>query len=123
MIIDVNRSEQIDKIVQEMRRGILIVAVLSQLHAAKYGYALISDLEVRGLTIDQGTLYPLLRRLEEQGLLDSTWDTEGTRPRRYYQINAAGAAVLAALKTEWQSLQETIDRLLMTGENDAEQLD
>lgn len=116
MTVDATHSDTVDKIVQEMRRGVLIVAVLSQLARAKYGYALIGDLDACGLTVDQGTLYPLLRRLEEQGLLDSTWNTDGTRPRRYYVINPAGAALLARLKPEWQALTHSVERLMQTGE-------
>lgn len=112
MIENDNQSETFDKIAQEMRRGILVVAVLSQLQTEKYGYALISDLEAHGLTIDQGTLYPLLRRLEGQGLLDSTWNTDGSRPRRYYVINDSGRTVLSQLVQEWRGLASTLDSLL-----------
>jgi DNA-binding PadR family transcriptional regulator len=113
MIKDANQLAAFEKIAQEMRRGILVVAVLSQLQTEKYGYALISDLETHGLTIDQGTLYPLLRRLEGQGLLDSTWNTDGSRPRRYYVINDTGRAVLAQLGEEWHTLASTLNSLLL----------
>lgn len=116
IMIDANQSEAFDKIVLEMRRGTLILAVLSRLQDEKYGYALITDLEARGLPIDQGTLYPLLRRLEGQGLLESNWNTDGSRPRRYYVISAGGRAVLAELKKEWQGLAATLDALLTEGD-------
>jgi PadR family transcriptional regulator PadR len=101
-----------EKLTQELRRGILVLATLSQLDEAKYGYALIDDLSKQGLEIDQGTLYPLLRRLEEQGLLESEWNVEGPRPRRYYQISPAGEKLLQALVAEWQALVDVMADLL-----------
>ena len=76
-----------EKFTQELRRGALVLAVLSQLKEARYGYALINQLAKQGLGIEQGTLYPLLRRPEEQGLLKSKWNVEGSHPRRYYVIS------------------------------------
>ena len=97
---------------QELRRGVLVLAVLSQLKEDKYGYALISSLAERGLAIDQGTLYPLLRRLESQGLLDSVWNVEGSRPRRYYVVSSQGARVLEALHADWLELIGVMNHLL-----------
>jgi PadR family transcriptional regulator, regulatory protein PadR len=97
---------------QELRRGLLVLATLSQLKKEKYGYALISSLAERGLEIDQGTLYPLLRRLESQGLLTSAWNVDGSRPRRYYVINPAGLRVLEALSADWRNLIEVMEDLL-----------
>lgn len=97
---------------QELRRGILVLATLSQLKEAKYGYALISSLAERDLEIDQGTLYPLLRRLESQGLLESAWNVEGSRPRRYYVISSLGLRVLEALSADWRDLIRIMDNLL-----------
>ena len=109
------------KLTQELRRGILVLATLSQLKEAKYGYALINNLSERGLDIEQGTLYPLLRRLESQGLLQSEWNVEGPRPRRYYEISPAGSILLELLKAEWGDLTTVMDGLLdgtsMRGEN------
>ena len=105
-------TETLDKISQELRRGVLILATLSQLRQEKYGYDLISHLAEQNLDIDQGTLYPLLRRLEAQGLLDSKWNVEGSRPRRYYVLNAAGEDMLNQLTSEWRSLTEVMERLL-----------
>ncbi len=100
------------KLTQELRRGILVLATLSQLKEAKYGYALINNLAERGLDIEQGTLYPLLRRLESQGLLQSEWNVEGSRPRRYYNISPAGLSLLELLKTEWRDLTTVMEVLL-----------
>jgi len=100
------------KLTQELRRGILVLATLSQLKEAKYGYALINNLSERGLDIEQGTLYPLLRRLESQGLLQSEWNVEGSRPRRYYEISPAGSSLLELLTAEWGDLTTVMDGLL-----------
>lgn len=104
--------EQYDKLTQELRRGILVLAALSQLKEEKYGYALISSLAEKGLDIEQGTLYPLLRRLEEQGLLESEWNVEGSRPRRYYQLNEDGRTILEDLTADWHQLTKVIEVLL-----------
>ncbi len=101
-----------EKLTQELRRGSLVLATLSQLDEPKYGYALIEDLSKRGLEIEQGTLYPLLRRLEEQGLLESEWNVAGSRPRRYYVISLDGQAIFEKLKTEWGQLSAVLDQLL-----------
>ena len=105
-----------DKLLLELRRGVLVLATLSRLDEAKYGYALIQELGEYGLEIEQGTLYPLLRRLEEQGLLVSEWNVEGSRPRRYYQLSPAGAEVLRGLSNDWWRLVETMAGLLETKE-------
>ena len=108
----IDRTPTYEKYASELRRGILILAALSQLKEEKYGYALIDELGKQGLDIDQGTLYPLLRRLEDQGLLDSTWNVEGSRPRRYYAINATGEALLNELTAEWRQLTGVMEALL-----------
>ena len=105
-------SELLAKLTQELRRGILVLATLSQLKEAKYGYALINILAESGLDIEQGTLYPLLRRLESQGLLQSEWNVEGSRPRRYYAINPAGLRLLELLMAEWRDLTTVMGGLL-----------
>ena len=107
-------TEVHEKLSQELRRGILVLATLSQLDEAKYGYALIEELSKRGLEIDQGTLYPLLRRLEDQGLLESEWNVEGSRPRRYYQISSAGTQLLDMLIKEWRMLVGVMEEILFT---------
>jgi len=115
MMNDKELSTILEKLTQELRRGSLVLATLSQLQEPKYGYALIDDLSKQGLNIEQGTLYPLLRRLEDQGLLQSEWNVDGSRPRRYYVISSDGARVLMALTTEWGQLAEVINRLLDDG--------
>jgi PadR family transcriptional regulator PadR len=105
-------TASVDKLTQELRRGALVLATLSQLKEARYGYALIDQLGRRGLMIDQGTLYPLLRRLEEQGLLQSEWRLEGSRPRRYYVISPTGEDILQALAKEWEELARVMADLL-----------
>lgn len=105
-------NDQLLNLTQELRRGVLPLAVLSVLRENTYGYALITDLAARGIEIDQGTLYPMLRRLESQGLLQSSWIIEGTRPRRYYQVSAEGIQVLEALSAEWRSLNMVMENLL-----------
>ncbi len=105
-------SEQLENLTQELRRGALPLAVLSMLGENKYGYALINDLEECGIKIDQGTLYPMLRRLEGQGLLQSAWVVEGARPRRYYQISEEGTILLQYLSAEWRQLNQLIEKLL-----------
>jgi PadR family transcriptional regulator PadR len=112
MIENHTQPEAYEKIALELRRGVLILAALSQLKENKYGYALISQLAENGLDIDQGTLYPLLRRLESQGLLDSNWIVEDSRPRRYYVLNATGKQVLDALVQEWRTLNNVMNTLL-----------
>lgn len=102
-----------EKLNQELRRGILVLATLSQLKEAKYGYALIDEVSHRGLDIDQGTLYPLLRRLEEQGLLESEWNVEGSRPRRYYRISQTGEELLQVLTDDWLALVDIMMDLLL----------
>lgn len=121
MMTDNTQQEAYEKIAQEMRRGTVVLATLSRLETEKYGYALISQLAEHDLPVDQGTLYPLLRRLEAQGLLDSTWNTDGARPRRYYRLNDTGRAVLAALRQEWQALSAALDNLLALGAEPGEQ--
>ena len=105
---------------QELRRGILVLATLSQLKEAKYGYALISSLAEYGLEIEQGTLYPLLRRLESQELLQSEWNVDGSRPRRYYVISPAGLEMLGALTAEWRNLTAVMDQLLEISSTEGE---
>jgi len=114
-------TEQYLKLTQELRRGILVLAALSQLKEEKYGYALISSLAEQGLDIDQGTLYPLLRRLESQGLLKSEWNVEGSRPRRYYVISPEGSKTLVDLASEWRNLTNVMEKLLDDISSEGEQ--
>lgn len=104
----------IDNLLLEMRRGIIVLAVLSQCDAEQYGYSLMKGLSEKGLEIDQGTLYPLLRRLETQGLLSSSWRLEDARPRRYYVISQEGQKILPKLIEEWESMVRMMNRMLGT---------
>ena len=101
-----------EKLVQELRRGTVVLAVLSQLHTPHYGYSLRQDLADSGFDINEGTLYPLMRRLEDQGLLRSEWDVSENRPRRYYVLSEEGEEVLLELRAEWKYLGQVMDRLL-----------
>lgn len=105
-------TDPIENLVLELRRGTLVLSVLSQLDEPQYGYSLMQCLAEKGLDIDQGTLYPLLRRLEKQGLLDSEWSVEESRPRRYYVLNAKGKSVLRAMVKEWRNLAQVMNSLL-----------
>lgn len=102
----------------ELRRGVIVLAVLSQLSEARYGYSLRRQLAEHGFEVNEGTLYPLLRRLEAQGLLESTWQLGEGRPRRYYHLAATGHQVLAALRQEWQELQLALADLLPSERTD-----
>lgn len=102
-----------DKLLLELRRGVLALAVLSRLATAEYGYSLKQELNQRGLAINEGTLYPLLRRLESQGLLESDWRVvDDARPRRYYRLSPMGETILANLTYEWGELVNVMDDLL-----------
>jgi len=116
---DATLSKQTRSLVQELRRGVITLAVLSQLHEEQYGYSLMKRLEDRGMQVDQGTLYPLLRRLEEQKLLESDWRVEASRPRRYYMLSQFGKKVLQEMRTEWSRIKTTVDDLL-TNEKEKE---
>ncbi|HKI55105.1 MAG TPA: PadR family transcriptional regulator [Anaerolineales bacterium] len=106
-------DELVQNILLELRRGILSLAVLSQLSKEEYGYSLLKALSDQGMEIDQSTLYPLLRRLESQGLLQSDWRImDEARPRRYYVISTQGKAVLAKLKKEWSTMTGTMNKML-----------
>ena len=104
--------EIVDKLRLELRRGALPLAVLAQLRQELYGYSLRKYLNAGGLDIDEGTLYPLIRRLEKQGLLNSEWRRDENRKKRYYRISALGEAVLDLLEDEWRSLNASIDGIL-----------
>src|SRR3954464_14669903 len=104
-------DELFDKLKIELRRGALGLAVLAALREERYGYTLRQMLEDAGLQIDEGALYPLLRRLESQGLLTSEWREEGKRNKRFYRLSADGERVLALLLAEWNAMTASILRL------------
>jgi PadR family transcriptional regulator PadR len=95
----------------ELRRGCLVLAVLAQCRTEHYGYALRKSLEEAGLEIDENTLYPLLRRLESQGLLLSSWREEDKRNKRFYKLSVEGEAVLAILLDEWMAMNGSVARI------------
>ncbi len=97
-------SDLLNSLTTELRRGTLTLAVLSQLKKPQYGYSLVQLLEESGIEIDQSTLYPLLRRLEKQELLSSSWDTTESRPRKYYLISDLGVEVFEQLQAEWEKM-------------------
>ncbi len=96
----------------ELRRGSLIVAVLATLRTEQYGYTLRKVLAEHGMAIDEGTLYPLLRRLETQGLLVSEWREEGKRNKRFYRLSADGTEMLAQLLAEWRHIDSSMQGIL-----------
>ena len=96
----------------ELRRGGLVLAVLGQLRKEHYGYTLRKALADQGMEIDEGTLYPLLRRLETQGLLESEWREEAKRTKRFYRLSAEGGRILQQLLEEWRTLNASIDKIL-----------
>lgn len=96
----------------ELRRGCLILAVLAHLRREHYGYSLRTALDDQGLAIDEGTLYPLLRRLEGQGLLASEWREENKRRKRFYRLSADGEVILEQLLQEWQRINTSLERIL-----------
>jgi PadR family transcriptional regulator PadR len=109
---DAMTNESFENVILELRRGVIVLAVLSSLGEEQYGYSLINRLKEHGLEIDQGTLYPLLRRLESQGLLQSNWRIEADRPRRYYMLSDEGSALLPRLKEEWNSIVSMMKKML-----------
>lgn len=96
---------------QELRRGTVVVAALATLRTPGYGYALLETLDRAGFGVDANTLYPLLRRLEKQGLLVAEWNTDESRPRKFYRTSPEGEAVLAALRADWRALDASISDL------------
>lgn len=99
----------------ELRRGTLILAVLGTLRTEKYGYTLKTELGGLGIEIDEGALYPMLRRLEAQGLLTSEWREEAKRQKRFYRLSADGAEALDQLTTEWRAMNGALESILKGG--------
>lgn len=106
-----SENETLDTHLQEVRRGTAVLASLQLLRTAGYGYGLLRELAERGFIADANTLYPLLRRLEKQGYLTSEWNTEETRPRKFYCTSESGIRLADALTEEWQSLTSAIASL------------
>ncbi len=114
-------NELMDSLVIELKRGTLVLSVLSQLSEPEYGYSLVQKLEEKNAAIDAGTLYPLLRRLEKQQLLKSEWDTTESRPRKFYVLSDEGRQLFKQLKQEWRTISSQLEALLM--EDDENELD
>ena len=106
------QNDLFDSLRLELRRGCLIVAVLAQLREEHYGYTLRKALADEGLAIEESTLYPLLRRLETQGLLTSEWREEEKRNKRFYRLSADGEAILAQLLVEWNGINDSLHKIL-----------
>ena len=111
-------STLLNSLSTELRRGTLTLAVLSQLRTPQYGYSLVQLLEDSGIAIEQSTLYPLLRRLEKQELVTSSWDTSESRPRKYYVLSEYGLEIFLKLKDEWIRNSKELYELLKGEEAD-----
>jgi PadR family transcriptional regulator PadR len=96
----------------ELRRGCLALAVLAQLRVEHYGYTLRKALADQGLEIDENTLYPLLRRLEKQGLLTSEWREENKRKKRFYSLSPEGKEIFGQLLEEWNKMNQALDIII-----------
>ena len=105
-------DETVSGLAQELRRGTLILLVLSQLRTPMYGYSLVKKLNDHQIPMDANTLYPLMRRLEGQGLLKSSWDTTETKPRKYYQITEDGKLVLEKTKEYYREFSANVTHLM-----------
>ena len=96
----------------ELRRGVLVLAVLAELREEHYGYSLRKNLAAKGLEIDEGTLYPLVRRLEKQGLLISEWREESNRKKRFYKLSKVGESTLKQVTEDWQQVEKALNTIL-----------
>ncbi|EFQ81969.1 transcriptional regulator, PadR family [Aeromicrobium marinum DSM 15272] len=96
---------------QELRRGTIVVASLTALKTPGYGYGLLQTLAEHGFQVDANTLYPLLRRLEDQGLLTSEWDTAESRPRKFYRTSQEGESLLSTLLADLDALRTSLATL------------
>jgi PadR family transcriptional regulator PadR len=105
-------NELFDSLRLELRRGCLVLAVLAQLRQEHYGYTLRKSLAEAGLEIEESTLYPLLRRLETQGLLTSEWREEEKRNKRFYRLSGEGERILELLLVEWNGINDSLGRIV-----------
>jgi PadR family transcriptional regulator PadR len=110
-----NAETQFESLRLELRRGCLILAVLAQLREEHYGYTLRTALERKGLEMEESTLYPLLRRLETQGLLVSEWREEEKRKKRFYRLSAEGRETLTRLLAEWNGINDAVQSIVDGG--------
>ena len=105
-------QDRLDKMRMELRRGVLVLAVLAALREEQYGYSLRKNLVAADIDIEEGTLYPLIRRLEGYGLLESQWREDEGRKRRYYKVSVEGESILRSLEEDWKSLGHSLEQLL-----------
>lgn len=106
------QEEIVSSMLQELRRGTLVLCVLRQLETPMYGYSLIGVMEKKGVRLEANTLYPLMRRLEGQGLLESRWETGGAKPRKYYQITDEGRRTVQRMEEAWHDTVASVNRFL-----------
>jgi len=111
-VIHLDTNEIVSGFILELRRGIVTLCALSRLTEPTYGYSLVETLSGSGVPVEANTLYPMLRRMESQGLIQSAWNTEGAKPRKYYRITEMGAQVLELLKQHWYGTVQNINTLL-----------
>lgn len=111
MVSDMTLDATLSSHLQELRRGTVVVASLTVLRTPGYGYSLLETLSAAGFEVEANTLYPLLRRLETQGLLTSSWNTDEARPRKFYRTTEQGDAIAAALRDEWTRLDRAVTDL------------
>lgn len=107
-----NTDDVFDSLSLELRRGTIVLSVLSQLKLPQYGYSLVMLLEEKGIPVEPGTLYPLLRRLEKQNLVESSWNLDTAKPRKYYKISDNGRKLYDRLREEWFKMAENMDNIL-----------
>ena len=105
------KPETLDNLRFELRRGSVVLAVLAALRREQYGYTLRKALSAHGMEMDEGTLYPLLRRLETQGVLSSLWREDEKRNKRFYRLTVEGAHVLDRLLAEWRNLNLSVQTI------------
>ncbi len=114
------QEDIISGLILELRRGTIVLSVLSQLSSPLYGYSLVQRLSDCGVPVEANTLYPLLRRLEKQGLLNSEWETSGTKPRKYYITTELGRKVYEELQAHWKHMVTEMNQLMEKEDDDHE---
>lgn len=105
------KEEILSGLILEIRRGTIVLSVLTKLEKPMYGYSLVSELSDSGISVEANTLYPLLRRLESQGLLESEWETSGSKPRKYYNTTEMGIEIQEKLKKNWLETVDSMEKL------------
>lgn len=106
------QEDLFDSLLLELRRGTIILSVLSQLKLPQYGYSLVVLLKEKGIPVDAGTLYPLLRRLEKQNLLECNWDVDVAKPRKYYRLSEYGREIYDRLCDQWFEMVKKMDTII-----------